>query len=169
MTGSRFIFMLPLLSIVAIANATDLNISGKVVASPCTVDTASVSKEVELPRLQAHSLADAGTGGEWVDFNLDLNNCPVSTSQATATFSGTPDANDSTAYKNTGTASNVALQLSAKDDADTLYANGSNMKADINSSTHSATFPLSARMYSPTGGVTQGTFISVVNISFTYQ
>ncbi|MBS3045962.1 fimbrial protein [Enterobacter mori] len=169
MTGYRFGFILSLLAMTSMAEAVDINISGKVTASPCTVDTQSVSKEVELPKLQTHSLEDAGTGGDWVNFSLDLNNCPESTSQASATFTGTADAKDATAYKNTGTATNIALQLAAQNQTSTLYGNGSTMKVDIDASTHKATFPLAARMYTPEGGVSQGTFVSVVNVSFTYQ
>ncbi|MGN7790332.1 fimbrial protein [Enterobacter sp. 22452] len=143
-----------------------INISGIVVAASCTIDSDTVDKQVTLPKTQAHSMADAGTGSDWVDFNLNLSACPAYLQSVTVKFTGTPDDKDNTTYKNTGDAQNVSLQLAART---TNYGNGSTMKVDVDSATHTAVFPLSARIYSPTGGATLGTFGAVVSLDFTYQ
>lgn len=143
-----------------------MDIQGTIVAGACKVDDDTVNKIVQLPKTQAHSMVDAGTSSDWVDFSLTLSQCPAYLTSVTARFSGTPDADDNTTYKNTGDAKNVSLQLAART---TIYGNGSTMKANVNATNHSAEFPLSARMYTAKGGVTQGTFGAVVGVDFTYQ
>ncbi|MFO6296571.1 fimbrial protein [Rahnella selenatireducens] len=159
------VFAILFITTTASAADTAINIQGKVIASPCVVNSDTINKLVELPKVEARSFS-AGSGGDWVDFDLDLENCPVYLKSAVARFSGVPDENEATMYKNDGSAKNIALQMSART---TNYGNGSMMKVDVKSSTHSATFPLSARMYSPKGDVGKGTFSSTVGVDFTYQ
>lgn len=158
----------PLLVLAGNATAADskMEIQGTIVAGACKVDDDTVNKVVQLPKTQAHSLVDAGTGSDWVDFNLTLSQCPAYMTSATAKFSGTPDTDDNTTYKNTGDAKHVSLQLAART---TIYGNGSSMKVSVDSASHSAEFPLSARMYTAKGGVTLGSFAAVVGVDFTYQ
>jgi minor fimbrial subunit len=143
---------------------TQLRISGKVVPSPCVVLIDDM--QVTLPDTQAHAMVDAGSGGEWVDFFIELHDCPTSVKSITTMFTGTPDTYDITVYKNTGEAKNVALQLAGRS---SNYGNGTTMKADVNSLTHTALFPLSARIYSPIGNAQKGSFNSIVGLTFTYQ
>ena len=64
--ASAFMMMLPWLSY---ADAS-LTLTGNVVASPCTVDTDTVNKTVDLGTLQRRDLQTAG--GEQQDFDLLL-------------------------------------------------------------------------------------------------
>ncbi|HEX4503371.1 MAG TPA: fimbrial protein [Scandinavium sp.] len=138
-----------------------INVSGNVIASPCTVDTGTVTKLVELGTVNKQDLPNAGDGGVWSDFDLLVSNCPTGTSKVTAIFTGTPDIEDSTAWKNSGTSSNVALRLSSRDH-NTVYSNSSTMLVNVDSTTHKTTFPLSARIFTPKGNVVAGTFASVM-------
>lgn len=147
---------------------TTINIAGKVVASPCTVDTDTVDKQVELGSYYRSQLINAGQATDWRDFSLLLTQCPVGTTSATVTFSGTADSGDATAFINSGSAANVALRLTSADHA-TTYSNGSSVKADIDASTKKATFPLSARIFTPAGNAGSGSFNSVVSLDFTWQ
>lgn len=160
------IFLLALFS--HFGMATDININGKVVASPCVVDTRVFNQSVELGRDDAHHLNQSGAGSSWVPFTLALNSCPGTTSFSTAHFSGEPADGYASGYKNLGTAANVVLQI-ASADLNTFYGTGSSMTVAIPSSTASAIFPLMARMYAPVGNASGGTFKTAVNISFTYQ
>ncbi|EKS9201219.1 fimbrial protein [Enterobacter cloacae] len=162
--SGTLMMMLPCLSF---ADAT-LTLSGNVVASPCTVDTDTESKMVDLGTIQRRDLQTAGEGGEWQDFDLLLTQCPAGTSKVTATFSGTVDTQDATAWKNSGTSGNMALRIASRDHA-IAYAPGNILEENVNISTRSATFPLSARMFTPQGNATAGTFQSVMNIEFTWQ
>lgn len=159
------ILLLSALPCMAFANST-LNISGKVVAGTCTVDVNTVDRTIDLGSIQSFDLRSPASGGEWVDFTLEVNQCPTGLAFATAKFSGNPDTDDVTTYKNTGTSTGVSLQLGART---TIYGNGTSMKSSIDALTHKATFPLSARIYSAKGNATSGTFHSIVNVAFTYQ
>lgn len=143
-----------------------LTISGKVVAGACTVDVNTVDRTIYLGSVQSFDLRRPTSGGEWVDFTLEVNQCPVGLAFATAKFSGDPDTDDVTTYKNTGNSTGASLQLGART---TIYGNGTSMKSSIDPSMHKATFPLSARIYSAKGNATSGTFYSVVNVTFSYQ
>jgi len=164
-------FLLSLMALTFVTcglHAEELSFSGRILARPCTVDTGTVNKTVELGQGRASEMKTAGAGGEWADFELLLTNCPAATIGATATFSGTPDAEDGTAFKNTADATGIALRLASRDRA-TTYQNDSTMTQTIDTTTHKATFPLSARMFSPKGNPTSGQFAAAVNVSFTYQ
>ncbi|WP_373327443.1 fimbrial protein [Cronobacter turicensis] len=147
---------------------TVINIHGKVTANPCTVDADTVDKQIDLGTFYRSQLTTAGQGSDWNDFSLLLTQCPVSTTSATVTFSGTADTDDATAFKNSGDAANVALRLSSADHA-TTYSNGGSMKVTIDASTKKATFPPSARIFTPKGGAGAGSFNSVLNVDFTYE
>lgn len=148
--------------------AEEINVSARLVARPCTVDTDTVNKTVELIQGRASEMKTAGAGGEWTDFELLLTKCPAATVGATVTFSGTPDDDDATAFKNSADATGIALRLASRDRA-TTYQNESTMTQTIDTAAHTATFPLSARMFSPKGNPTSGQFAAAVNVSFTYQ
>lgn len=168
MKGYLAVMVLPLILAGTGAHAagTSIDVKGRLVANPCTVDTNTVKKNITVPSTQAHAMTDAASGGDWVDFALDVNKCPVYLKTVTVTFTGPADKDDPTTYKNTGDAKNVSLQLAANQ---VNYGNGSTLQVNVDQTTHSATFPLSARMYSAKGGATQGTFGAVVNFDFTYQ
>ncbi|HGM5490687.1 TPA: fimbrial protein [Serratia fonticola] len=168
---SKFLFSLFLSGLTVLsAQATDvtININGRVIASPCTVDGAQ-SVNVDLGQnIEAASLSTAGSSSEWSSFNLNLKNCPASTSNVTATFSGTADSTSPNYYRNTGTATGVAVQL-FKANSSTSLGNGSTFVSAVNATAHTATFPLAARAYTATGNVMPGTIASVVQVTFTYQ
>ncbi|MCB5947082.1 fimbrial protein [Enterobacter sp. TCD1-1] len=147
---------------------TNINVTGQVIASPCVVDTGTVSKVVNLGEDTKQNLINAGDGGVWSDFDLLVQNCPAGTSSVTAKFTGNADTQDPTAWKNSGTSNNVALRIASRDHA-TTYSVNSTMQVNVDSSTRSSTFPLSARMFTPQGNSTAGTFQSVMNVDFTYQ
>lgn len=152
----------------ALAQAEAINIEGKVTASTCEVDASTVDKQVDLGTPSRWQLKTAGQGSEWRDFSLLLNQCPTGITKATVTFAGTPDDQDETAFKNAGEATNVALRLTNANHS-TTYGNGSKMQTDIDTTTRKASFPLSARIISPAGNASVGSFNSVINVDFTYQ
>ncbi|WP_421512492.1 fimbrial protein (plasmid) [Enterobacter sp. JS8-1] len=162
--AGAFMVMLPWLSF---ADAL-LTLNGNVVASPCTVDTDTVNKTVDLGAAQRRDLQTAGEGAEWQDFGLLLTNCPPGTTKVTASLSGTADTQDATAWKNSGTSGNMALRIASSDHA-TVYALGYILEQNVDISTRSAHFPMSARMFTPQGNATAGTFRSVINVDFTWQ
>ena len=165
--GLKIAFCLTLFS-AAVQADPSISVSGKVVASPCSVDTDTVNKTVDLGPLQRRDLQTAGEGGEWQNFDLLLTNCPAGTTRGTATLSGTPDTDDASAWKNSGTSEKMALRIASRDHSQTV-APGDSLDQNVNISTRSASFPLSARMFTPQGSATAGTFQAVMNVDFTWQ
>ncbi|WNN47059.1 fimbrial protein [Siccibacter colletis] len=157
------------LPVISHAADTTMTMTATVVASPCTVDSDSITKTIALDGgngLQAKDLQTAGATSAWVDFDINLKDCPAGTTQAVMTFSGTADDDDAANYKNTGTAKNIAVQLNEKGSGNQL-SNGIAWTRDITSGT--AQYSMSARAYTKNGGTTPGTVQAVVTASFTYQ
>lgn len=153
----------------ASANAVNIDITGTVVASPCVVNGSNESLAVNLgDNIQASSLETSGSTSDWVATTLKLTNCPASTTSFSVTFAGTPDADDSDYYRNTGTATNLKLELT-DDSADVKYKNGASLtNVAIPSATHAYDLKLRARAKSK-GIVMPGTIKGQVQATFTYQ
>ncbi|ECH9258718.1 type 1 fimbrial protein [Salmonella enterica subsp. enterica] len=151
------------------ARATDIDLSGKVVASACIVDTNTREQTVTFEQARAVDYTEVGKTSEWQDFELTLSSCPVSTRQVTALFSGNADDVDTTKFANTqGSASGMALQLMTRDRQTEISPEGT-LVVKVDNESHKAVFPLSARMYTPTGQVSAGEFQTIVQLTFTYQ
>ena len=156
----------------ALADPVTLNITGNVVASPCEVSADSENMTIDLGSgkdLQTSDLNAAGSSSAWVPITVSLENCPAGTSSVTATFHGTSDAADAnTLYSNTGTATNVAVQLEGK--AGEAYGNGKTSTITIADATGGKpTWDLQTRAFSKSGGVTPGTISAVITMYFAYN
>lgn len=147
---------------------TTINITGKVVASPCEFDGDSILN-INLGRnIEAIDLATANTAGDWVPFSFAMKNCPLSTTNVVATFNGTPDSPGSlNLYKNTGDATNVAVEVQSRDSAHKPLGDGQSWSIPRTPS-NTAVFPMQGRILSK-GGATPGLVAAVVNITFTYN
>ena len=149
--------------------ATDINLSGTVVASACIVDTGTIDQTVTFEQARAVDYPRIGDTSEWQDFELTLSACPLSTTRVTALFSGDADSDDASKFANSqGSASGMALQITTRDHQ-TEISPEQTLAVSVDRTTRRAIFPLSARMYTPTGQVTAGEFKSIVQLTFTYQ
>lgn len=156
------------------AHATDVNITGKVIASSCTVSPVLVAgQEVNLGALGRTQFLHANDAGTWKSFALNLTNCPAGTTTVKATYTGTPDGTNATLFANTEpvatAALNMAVQMAKDSDHTAVLSTGSVMSVDVDTQTGTATFPLAARLYTPTGGTLAGQVSSSVLVNFTYQ
>ncbi|MBL5903543.1 fimbrial protein [Serratia fonticola] len=147
--------------------ATDLTINGMVVATPCTVDTASVSQDVDFGQVRLNEMRVAGNASDWQSFEIKLVNCPQNTTSVTVTFSGIPASNDATLYANAGTAPNATVQLAQDANRTLVQGAGSTMTVPVDEQ-HNATYALAGRLI-VTDDTGAGTFSSVVQMNFTYQ
>lgn len=151
------------------AHAINIDLRGTVVASACTVDAGSLIQTVKFEQARAVNYKTPGATSEWQDFSLTLSSCPPSTTQVTATTSGNADNDDPTKFANTnGDATGMALQIMTRDHLTEIQPLGS-LAIAVDTVNRSATFPLSARLYTPTGSVTAGEFNTTVQFTFTYQ
>lgn len=150
------------------ADPVNINITGNVVASPCTVNNGNSNLNVNLgTAIQATDLGAAGSGTALVPLTLALTACPVGTSNVTVAFSGTADSTSPTMYKNTGTATNLAVELSQQTTG-TLLSNGATLTQAVQID-KTVTYLLNARAYTAAGSVLPGSITSVVVASFTYN
>ena len=154
----------------ALADAT-LKITGTIKASPCEVDASDSNNTINVnlgDNIEAVSLANAGSATDWVAVTLSLKNCPDTTTNAIASFTGTAatETNVTDMYQNTGTAENVQIELQDKESGE-RKGNGSTMEAVV--SANAASFPLQARAYTAQGGARPGNIEGSVQVSFTYQ
>ena len=159
----------------AIADPVSINITGNVIASPCTVDTAGSTLNVDLGNIPLTDFATAGSyGGTAKAFTVALKDCPASTTKVTAAFSGTAYSGDANLFANstgTGRATNLGVKIKPSGVAwtTTTVKPGGTMQANVAASTHTASFAFDTRAYSATGNVTPGTISSTMQIDFTYQ
>ncbi|MED9311391.1 fimbrial protein [Escherichia coli] len=149
-------------------NAVDININGLVLASPCVVNGGNSAVNVNIgDNIQADSLSAAGSTSSWKDFTLQLTNCPLSTSSFSVAFSGTPDGDIATNYANTGSATNLSLELTTQDGSTTL-GNGSSINNTPIPGSHAYDLQLRTRAVSK-GDVMPGSITGLVQATFTYQ
>lgn len=154
------------------ATPVQINISGKVTASPCNVDLANSTLNIDLGETPANDLATSGAFGVEKTFTIALKDCPATTTKATATFSGTATAGDANGFANTGTAANVAVKIKPAAAAwsdNTVNPNQSTWQQNVNAASHTVNYDFAARPYTVSGNVSPGTIISTMQIAFTYQ
>ncbi|ELP5717216.1 minor fimbrial subunit [Enterobacter asburiae] len=159
------VFFLRIFEANAAGTSVNINITGKIITPPCVVDTNTVNQTVDLKKDYVHNLT-AGNGSSWTSFQLSLSKCPTNWTSVTVAFTGTPAADDSY-FANSGTAKGVVLQISDSGHK-TSYGNGDKITETVDE-TRNVTFPLEARMYSPDGQATGGSFNALVQVDFTYQ
>ncbi|WP_083196337.1 fimbrial protein [Serratia sp. 14-2641] len=156
----------------ALAVDARIKITGTVKASPCTVDAVGGDVNVDLGEVKAHTLT-AGAGSDWESFSLDLSDCPVSTTDVTATFTGTAADESADLYKNAAANPAGAVQIEMVDGSTSgsnrRLGSGSDMTVLVDHSTNKASFPLKARAFSTNGGATPGSIEGVVQVALTYQ
>lgn len=175
----RFLLLNMLLPALAVlpgtqAEAGDLTIAGKIIAASCTVSPLiSGGQEVNLGTVGRTKFQRANDVGEWKSFSLNLTGCPTGTTETTVQFTGTAAGTDSSLFANTEpaatAATNIAVQLAKDADHDLVLSNGSTMTVNVDNATKTATFPLAARLYSPSGNAQPGQVSSSVMVNFTYQ
>lgn len=148
-------------------------VKGKVVASACTVETGLAGgKTVDLGTFGRTKFKHSGEAGDWVDFTLNLSNCPPGTTKSTVTFTGNPDSDDATLFANSepteSAATHIAIQMTKGNDRNAILSNNSSWEASVDSG-RNIVFPLSARMITPAGSVRAGQVSGSVMVNFTYQ
>lgn len=147
------------------AAPTDINISGNVVASPCTVDNTE-DINVSVGDAFAADLAVSGTdGADSEPFYITLSACPVSTTSVDMTLTGTSDEIDSRYFKSTGTAKNVSVAIT--NDGVSVISPGGRVAVDLLGQT-TVSYRLWAHTHS-NGDAEPGTVIAAIQASFTYQ
>ncbi|MEM5328216.1 fimbrial protein [Paraburkholderia sp. JHI2823] len=159
------------------ASANTINFQGEVTTQTCavTVNGNAANPTVLLPTVSTASLAATGSNAGMTTFTIGVTGC---TAQASATpiktvFVGNQvDGNGN--LGNTGTATNVALQLLDPTATSTPFnlsgatgyaAAGLNLAAGATAATHD----FAVRYYSATGNATAGSVLGSVQYAVSYQ
>lgn len=147
------------------ANAVDttITVTGTVEQKTCTTPT---NVAVPLGTLYTNDFSASGTASSWQNFNLELTGCQGVTS-VEATFHGTPDDSDPKLYKNSGDASNIAVDIQDKNAADIQFSDNTikTVRAD---SSGNATLSLRARAVSTADTITPGSIESIITVTYRY-
>ncbi len=170
MKAVRILFLTGMLlhSTLSHGNASDINVTGMVVASPCIVDLVSARQTIDFGQLRHYNFSVAQSAGEWETLTVKLTTCPLSTSKVTMSFSGTASDDNASLHANNGTAKNIAVQLTDVTKEQTLGV-GSSLTVVVDAATRTATLPLAARVFSEKGSAGAGTINAIVQLNFTYQ
>ncbi|MFA3778401.1 fimbrial protein [Yersinia sp. 1652 StPb PI] len=156
-----------ILSSECMAAASDLSISGNVVASPCVIDVDSANQTIDFGQSRSGDFVTAGQGGEWKPFSIMLTECPLTTRHVMVSLTGTSNPDDDTLYINTGSAPHVGIQI-AEGQTQQILRPGSQVTVAVDSISKKVTIPLVSRLYS-TGQISAGSVRGALQLNFTYQ
>lgn len=148
------------------ANNITLNFTGNIKAATCNLSGGN-NIDIDFKRLPIDLFNAPQTSSEWKPFNINLNNCSSFVNQIKLTFSGAADTTDETSlYKNLGTAKNVAVQLQ-NGDGSVLLGNQKVLQVPLNGQTD-VTIPLRTRAFSSLGNVVPGSISANITATITY-
>ncbi|WBL72578.1 fimbrial protein [Serratia liquefaciens] len=153
------------LSPLAQSDSLTVNISGNIIAAPCTVKSSN-PLNVVLPDIEATKLSTSGSSSPFVSFDLELEGCPASTTKVTATYGGTASSLSTNSFINTGTATQVVLYM--QDGAGSEIAPNTTRQVAVDSVARTAKFSQKIQIYAK-GASTPGTVSGNIVVSFTYQ
>ena len=150
------------------ADNVNINVTGNIIASPCIVNGGSTGLTVDLGNIQATALSSPGSSSAPIDFTLSITNCPAGTSSVTTIFTGTPDTvAGSSYYKNSGTATNLAVQLTQVSTGNAV-GNGATITQTVQAD-RTASIAMKAKAYSSAGGAMPGSINAVIVTTMQYN
>ena len=158
------------------ASTGTITFNGELTATTCdaVVDNQAADATVVLPTVGINQLVNPGETAGRTGFNIALTNCQGTLKTASAFFEAGPTVDlDSGHLKNSGTATNVSLQLRDESSAtgDVIVAGNGNQAANTtyqNVSSGSANLPYSVEYFAD-AATTAGTVISQVVYSIQYM
>lgn len=155
----------------AAASDGTITFTGQINSQTCTVSVngGGSSASVTLPAVASSLLQTSGNTAGATRFNMDLTNCATQTGDVFAYFEQGANVNADGRLINTGTATNVDLQL-VDDESNPLNVGSTDQLDSPKTGTltaGAATLSYAARYYS-TGATTGGTVASTVTYSINY-
>ncbi|MBW7981704.1 fimbrial protein [Enterobacillus tribolii] len=148
------------------AFALDINVTGNVVASACDSEVVGGSgNTINLGDIQATTLLSQNSQSPEKEFQINLKDCPVTTTGFVATFSGTAATANNTMFANGGTAGNVEIRM--VDESGNSVVTNKTISGSISSG--GASIKLKTNAYSTQGTASPGTIQGTVQVSFTYS
>jgi len=156
--------------------ATDkatITITGKVLANTCTIDSSSATQSIPLDDISDRDIRGKGTIGGKKDVVIKLTNCGAGASRVVVSASGTPDADDASAFTNVktqadGGATGVGVYFFQTDGTTKFVPAGTVTQISTLKPSVDNTLTYKAAFVGTKDAVTAGDFSTVVNMNFNY-
>lgn len=150
------------------ADTSNVTIQGNIQQGTCQFAAGDDNKVVNLGTLPVSSLPASGAA-TFVPFTLTVENCDAGLTRVDFAFTGTSDSTDPLRFKNTGTATGMAVELESADGVN-IGANGTNNMRSVQISGSQAVINLQAALWHLTGmAATAGTVSAVATVNATYN
>lgn len=143
-----------------------LKFTGNIRAATCNLSTGN-NMDVDLANIPLDKFYSGTKASDWKPFTIELKDCSSFINSVKLTFAGTADSADiASLYKNSGTATNIAIQLQSGDGA-TPLGNAKMLTVPTNGQPL-VSIPLRTRAFSSLGNGTAGTLSANITATITY-
>ncbi len=152
-------------------NGGTVHFKGEVVSAACAVDAGSVDQTVQLGQVKSTTLTDPNSTSSAVGFNIQLDDCDTSATQASIIWNGTQGgANNILALQSSsaGSAANVGVQVLDKTGTPVVF-DGTTASAANTLTVGTNTLPFQARYISLNGNAQAGTANADATFKVQYQ
>nr|WP_318381158.1 fimbrial protein [uncultured Enterobacter sp.] len=149
-----------------------IHFTGEITANACKVDVNSVNKEVLLPNVNASVFTAAGVTAGDTSFTLDLTDCVIGDPAPTKVkvrLNGAETAAGSKVLANTGTATNVGVQVADASGAILSLTDAGGWSSDYTLSEPDTSLGFTAKYYSTDAVVGAGTVDAVATFDLQYN
>ncbi|MEQ5138292.1 fimbrial protein [Providencia alcalifaciens] len=148
------------------ANTVYLKFTGNIKAATCNLSTGN-NVDVDLTTIPLDTFYSGTKASDWKSFTIELKDCSSFINSVKLTFTGTADSADiASLYKNSGTATNIAIQLQSGDGA-TPLGNTKILTVPTNGQPL-VSIPLRTRAFSSLGNGTAGSLSANITATITY-
>lgn len=144
-----------------------VGVTGKLTAGTCQWGVGGADHAVLLDPIYPLQLKPGQIAGV-KSFTLTLTNCTPGLASATFTFSGTSDATDKLRYRNSSTASGVAVELQSAD-GKTIGADGTDNQRIATVSGNQIVLPLQAGYWQVGAVVKPGNVETAITFTIQYK
>ncbi|WPA92397.1 fimbrial protein [Providencia zhijiangensis] len=143
-----------------------LNFTGNIKAATCSL-SAGNNQSVDLTTIPLDTFYSGTKASSWKPFTIELKNCSSFINSVKLTFSGSADSADvASLYKNSGTATNIAIQL--QNGAGTTPLGNNKVLTVPTNGQALVSIPLRTRAFSSLGNGTAGTLSTNITATITY-
>ncbi|PRA30385.1 fimbrial protein [Pseudomonas poae] len=152
------------------ATTGTLTFKGQVNAGTCNLAAGDVSRTINLPTVKISDF-DATPSAGFIDFEVSAD-CESDIRNVIFLLTGTPSTGNGGLFANTGTSGGIATRLESRAaPVGVILANGTEAQRSrtIATSNKKAVFPLKAAYQKTGAAITQGTLVSAVTLSITYN
>lgn len=148
------------------ANTVYLKFTGNIKAATCNLSTGN-NVDMDLTTIPLDTFYSGTKASDWKPFTIELKDCSSFINSVRLTFTGTADSADiASLYKNSGTATNIAIQLQSGDGA-TPLGNTKILTVPTNGQPL-VSIPLRTRAFSSLGNGTAGSLSANITATITY-